>query len=229
MTGKLIVIEGGDGAGKATQAELLMTALRKKKIKTTYFDFPQYDTSFFGNLVGRALKGEFGDFRHLSPYLASLPYMLDRATARQELRAALKKGVVVCNRYTSSSAAFQSTKCDRPKDRKAVLDFIERAEYDELGIPRPDAVIYLHVPPAISFKLIASKDGRNYMNKKKGARDQHETDRSYQVAVADTYLRLARARSDWMLVTCAQDGQILSREEIHSRVMNALAPMLGIS
>ncbi len=70
-----IVLEGGDGSGKGTQAELLRKTLEQSTV-VTMFDFPRYDGSFFGALVGRALKGELGDFKGLSPYLASLPYMI---------------------------------------------------------------------------------------------------------------------------------------------------------
>ena len=222
LKGKLIIIEGGDGAGKATQAELLISALKKAENRVSYFDFPQYEGSFFGALTGRALKGEFGDFRHLSPYFASLAYMLDRHSAVDKLYNALKKGVVVCNRYTPSSVAFQSTKLAKAS-KKAFIEFIEQAEYVELGLPRPTAVIYLNVPPTFSFEMIGQKDRRSYLDRKKSGRDQHETDRRYQSAVVRTYLELARSRPDWHVIECTEKGKLLSREDIHAKVMKVIS------
>ena len=223
--GKLIVIEGGDGAGKATQAKLLIDALKQKSVSVEYLDFPRYDESLFGALTGRALKGEFGDFRHLSPYLASLPYSLDRVAAKDAIKAALGKGIVICNRYTSSNVAFQATKLSG-KARRDFIDFLERAEYDELGLPRPSLVIYLYVPAHIAHELVAGKERRGYLNKKKGARDQHESDHRYQGMVVDTYLHLCRRRLDWKAIVCARKGKLLSREEIHARVMKEVSAHL---
>ena len=81
--GRLIVIEGGDGTGKTTQATLLAKALSSKEHKISTFEFPRYKKSVFADLTARCIKGEFGDFQKISPYLASLPYMLDRVRAKK--------------------------------------------------------------------------------------------------------------------------------------------------
>jgi dTMP kinase len=220
-SGKLIVIEGGDGAGKATQCELLIEALQELGVKVTYFDYPRYDNSFFGALTGRALKGEYGDFRHMHPHLSSLPYMLDRLTSLGDLSVALKKGFAICNRYTTSSMAFQATKF-KGKAREEVAEFIEHAEHDELGMPRPHLVLYLNVDPTFSFEMIAKKDKRNYLDRRKNARDQHEKDRRYQKDVVETYLWLAKTRPGWRVIKCVEDGKLLPREQIHKRIMEEI-------
>lgn len=221
IKGKLIVIEGGDGAGKATQSKLLISALQKRGIFVTYFDYPRYDNSFFGAVTGRALKGEYGDFRHMHPHISSLPYMLDRLTSLMEIREALKKGVAICNRYTTSSMAFQSTKF-KGKAREEMAEFIEKAEHEELGLPRPHLVLYLHVPPTFSFEMIGKKEKRKYLGSKKAARDQHEKDKRYQKDVVGTYLWLAKTRPGWKVVECIENGELLPREQIHERVMDAV-------
>ncbi len=216
---KLIVVEGGDGAGKATQAKLLLEALEKLGVKTTYFDFPRYEDSFFGALTGRALKGDFGDFRHMSPYMSSLPYMLDRAMAKVALYDALRDGVVICNRYTSSNTAFQATKF-RGAARKRFIEFLEHAEYDEIGLPRPELVVYLYVPPKYSKQLVKKKSSRGYLGKKNGARDQHERDQRFQIDVVKTYISLTKARRDWKRIDCCdKKGKLMCPEVIHSMVM----------
>jgi dTMP kinase len=95
QTGKLIVIEGADGAGKATHTALLIEALLKQGYKVTTQDFPRYYTSVYGRLIGEALRGEHGDFLKMSPYLSSLPYALDRMSASKEMKDALKKGTII--------------------------------------------------------------------------------------------------------------------------------------
>lgn len=219
LKGKLLVIEGADGSGKGTQVTLLIKALKAARVPVAVFDFPQYESSIFGKLVGRALKGEFGDFRHMSPFMTSLPYTLDRVLAKDVIKKALKKGVVICNRYTPSNVAYQAAKCTG-NARREVISFLEEAEYKALGLPRPNLVMYLYVPPATSFRLIADKNARGYLGAKKGARDQHEMDRAYQCAVVKVYQTLTSERSDWKLINCAQRGRMLSREAIHELVVN---------
>ncbi len=213
--GKFIVIEGGDGSGKATQAEFLVETLRKSG-EVTYFDFPQYETSVWGALVGQCLAGEFGDFLRMSPYLSSLPYSLDRASAKDALIAALQKGHVVCNRYTPSNIAYQSAKLP-DKEQESFISFIERGEYDEIGLPRPDMVIYLDVSSNISSELILQKAQRSYLTEDV-KKDQHEQEPEYQDRVARVYRKLAAVRLDWHSIPCTENGTLLSRERIKKEV-----------
>lgn len=218
--GKLIVLEGGDGSGKATQAGLLKERLEREGAQVFLFDFPQYETTRAGALAGECLAGKHANFRHLSPYLASLPFTLDRVSARERLLSAFASGVVLTNRYTPSNIAYQSAKL-LPQDRPKFIEFLEGLEYDELGLPRPSAVIYLHVPVSIASDLIARKDARGYLagsadNKK----DQYERDTAYQEEVQKVYLALAAERPDWHRVECTRDGLILSRDEIHQQIYN---------
>lgn len=90
--GKLIIIEGADGTGKATQAELLVEHLKKNHFRVKYYDFPQYHNNFFGDMAARYLRGEYGSFLQSSPYLVSLPYALDRASVAEEMKSWLARG-----------------------------------------------------------------------------------------------------------------------------------------
>jgi len=109
--GKLIVIDGPDGSGKATQARLLRQSLKKFGKTVQKISFPRYSTSFHGDIVGRFLKGEFGEMDKVSPYLISLAYALDRLTARKQINDWLEAGdYIVSDRYTSASMAHQTAK-----------------------------------------------------------------------------------------------------------------------
>ena len=159
---------------------------KQSKPKVAFFDFPQYEKTLAGKLVGRYLKGEFGDPLLLSPYIASLPYALDRIAARDELNKALEKGVVICNRYIPSNIGHQASKLPEDK-RDEFISWLEQMEYGELKLPKPTLVIYLYVPVEISSHLVEKKEARAYIGGEsaKGAKDGHEKDMEYQQKVID--------------------------------------------
>ncbi|TAL48754.1 hypothetical protein EPN83_03065 [Patescibacteria group bacterium] len=220
--GKLIVLEGTDGSGKATQSKLLLRALQRH-LPATLFEFPRYKRSEFGRLIRRSLSGEFGDFLRLSPYLSSLPYMLDRARALPLLLEALKEGHVICDRYTTSNIAYQAAKL-KPLEHRKFISFVENAEYHELGLPTPDVVLFLWVPPRVSRKLLAKREhSRNV------APDQHELEYNFQRSVIKMYTYLAATNPNWRVVRCVDGhGRVLSRDTIHAKVMNVLRRTLKL-
>lgn len=213
--GILIDIEGGDGAGKATQAKLLSESLRAEGRSVELFSFPRYYESTSGKLIGELLSGTHGDFMSIPPYISALPYAMDRATARESIQAALERGaVVICDRYTSSNLAHQSAKL--PKDEQAALvSFIENLEYGDLRIPRPSCVIYLSVPTDVSADLVSKKDARTYTGGE--ARDQAERNMAHQDRTRAAYLRLATEK-DWYVVECAPNNVLRTPEDIHEEV-----------
>lgn len=215
--GKLIVIDGGDGSGKTTQAELLMTYLTKHGVAVKGFDFPRYYSSFHGKMAGRFLAGEFGN--DVSPYLASLAYALDRASAKEEMDAWLSHGgVIVSNRYATSNMAHQGARLPEDK-RPEFLEWIDELEYKQHKIPREDIVIYLHVAWVVSQELTKKKGDRAYLGDRK---DILEADMKHRKASEEMYLTLAKKRKNWVLVECVENGAILPKEKIHERVLSVL-------
>jgi len=215
--GKLIVIDGGDGSGKTTQAELLVDYFEKSQQAVKAFDFPRYYSSFHGKIAGRFLAGEFG--ADVSPYLASLAYALDRASAKEEMDLWLAHGgVIVCNRYATSNMAHQGARLPE-KDRKEFLEWIDELEYKVHKIPREDIVIYLHVPAAVGEELTKKKGERAYLGDRK---DILEADTKHREDSEKMYLSLAKTRENWVLVECVEDGQILPKETIHQKVLAVL-------
>lgn len=217
--GKLIVIDGGDGSGKTTQAELLMTHLKNHGVLVKGFDFPRYYSSFHGQMVGRFLAGEFGSLDAVSPYLASLAYALDRASAKEEMDSWLSHGgVIICNRYATSNMAHQGARLPEEK-RKEFLEWIDELEYKVHKIPREDIVIYLHVPWRAGVELTQKKGERAYLGDRK---DILEADTTHRQASEEMYLQLAKKRKNWVLVECVDDGKILSKEAIHQKILAVL-------
>ncbi|HEV3244778.1 MAG TPA: thymidylate kinase [Candidatus Paceibacterota bacterium] len=205
---KFIVLEGIDGVGKGTQMKLLGERLRKAGVRFTSVSSPRYKTPT-GQLVKRALHGEFGDFVGLNAYLAATPYFLDFAAARADLVAALKKGVVISDRYVSSTSAYHAAKLPQ-KERKAFLDLVDQFMFREFKLPKPDLVLYLDMPVARAQK--------NLRGKKK---DQYEKNVGYQRRVAQVYLQLAK-RKGWRVVPCVKNGRLRSPEEVHELVWKAV-------
>ncbi|MBV9159877.1 MAG: dTMP kinase [Candidatus Kaiserbacteria bacterium] len=210
----LIVLEGIDGAGKATQVKLLSARLKKEGRAASVFSFPRYGTPV-GNIIRESLQGKHGDFRNLDAYLTSIPYALDRAVALPQLQQALKKGPVICDRYTTSALAFGAAKC-KPSERAKFQKFFEDLEYKQLGVPKPDLVLYLSLPTTAAQRLL-SKEGKK--------KDQNERDRAFQKEVARLYEQLAK-RPGWKRVPCVEKGRLLSPREIHERIWREVSKKL---
>ena len=218
--GKLIVIDGGDGSGKTTQAELLLKFLNNKKITVRYYDFPRYYSSFHGKFVGRFLSGEFGMLNQVSPYLASLAYALDRASVREEMDEYLKQGgFIICNRYVTSSMAHQGSRMVK-QEQKKFIEWLDELEYKQHKMPRPDLVVYRYVPWKIGLELTAKKAGkRKYI---KGL-DIAEKDLKHRIESEKMYFFLAKTEKNWLTINCVDKNEkLLSKEEIHKKVVEAI-------
>ena len=109
--GKLIVIDGTDGSGKATQVDLLVEALKKEGRKVKVVDFPEYYSNFFGKFVGHCLSEQHYNFVSVHPKIASVLYAADRFEGKGKIEKWLKEGyTVVANRYASSNQIHQGGK-----------------------------------------------------------------------------------------------------------------------
>lgn len=222
--GKMIVIDGTDGSGKGTQTQLLLGYLEEQKVSNKYIDFPRYYTSFHGKMVGKFLSGELGKLDQINPYLASLIYALDRLAARDEMVDWLEEGnVVVANRYTTSSFAFQTVRVPK-SEQKDFLKWLYRMEYKEHKLPKEDVVLFLYVPVNVSQKLLVKKaksGARRYL--KNGDKDINESDVTYQKKVLRMYLDLAKQYKHWEVIKCVDSkGNILSVAKIHKKIIAVL-------
>ncbi len=217
--GKLIVIEGGDGSGKATQAKMLESAFKKIGRSVCLFSFPRYYDSRAGKLIGELLSGKHGDFMNMSPYVSSLPYVLDRVSAALDVQSKLDDGdIVICDRYSPSNLAHQNAKLP-VGERPAFTEFIEGLEYDELGIPKPTLVVYLSVPADVAYGLVVQKGERGYMAEDGSKRDHAERNIRHQEKTREVYLKFAAERNDWVAIDCAPLGHMRTKEDIHKDVV----------
>jgi len=114
---KLIVIEGIDGSGKSTQIRLLNDHLTKKGFRCEFLHFPRADAPFFGELISRFLRGEFGALDKVDPWLVAMLYAGDRKDASDLIKGWLDKGnIVLLDRYTYSNIAYQCAKLEKKED-----------------------------------------------------------------------------------------------------------------
>lgn len=218
--GKLIVLDGTDGSGKATQTKLLLARLKKEGYKVQTLDFPQYEKNFFGAFIGECLAGEHGDFVSTDPYIASTLYAADRFESKNTITRWLQLGVtVILDRYVSSNQIHQGGKITDSKKRKKFLEWLEKMEYEVFGIPRPDGIIYLDVPVDVSQKLL-SQEGqkRKKVYLKKGQKDIVENSQKYLSDSRAAALLLVKKQNHFLPVICVQRGEMLSRENIAEKV-----------
>ena len=209
--GRLIVIEGGDGSGKATQAKLLLQYLEAHKIPAVHISFPRYE-SHWGKIIEKYLTGEFRDPVMVDPYFSAMLYANDRLAFKDELRRLLEAGkIVVCDRYVPSNIGHQASKVKSQSQREKFIEWLEDLEYGYMGVPREDIVVYLSVPTEVSQKLMKDR-----------VKDRHESNVAYAREVSQVYESLARNKKHWFRVDCAPDAEMRSAEEIHERIVEIL-------
>ncbi len=223
--GKLIVIDGIDGAGKTTQTELLVNYLNSQSIKVRHMKFPQYE-SFYGKMVAQFLRGEFGSLDTVSPYLASLLFALDRSAVRKEMSRLLAEGThIVTDRYISSNIAHQSSKFPDKSDHAKYEAWLKELEYGELKLPEEDIVLFLDMPVKIAQELLKKQSNKKYLN---GKKDIHEDDADHLTQTREEYIRLCNESKKWKRIGCVDEsGALMAPTTIHQNIVGALRQSIG--
>ena len=221
MSGKLIVFEGTDGSGKATQARLLCQRLEREGIPYQEIDFPRYGKPSAA-MVQEYLDGNLGKKPgDVNAYAASLFFSMDRyASYKQDWGDFYEAGgLIVADRYTTSNAVHQASKLPG-SERKAYLDWLFDLEYRLLGLPKPNLVIYLDMPTEITEQMMRRREQTTGTHA-----DIHEQD--------ETYLKNCRANAKeivkacgWSVVDCAEDEKPRTPEDIHAQVYQLVKKLL---
>ena len=218
MTGKLIIIEAGDGCGKATQTAALYQRLKKEGFKVHQVEFPDYDSDSSA-LVRLYLQGAFGmHAEDVNAYAASTFFAVDRyASFRMKWKEWYEKGdIILADRYTTSNMVHQAVKIADPAERDAFLDWLWDFEFVKLGLPVPDQVVFLDVPPAVSSRLLQQRAAGQG-----GVQDIHEQDALYLARCYEAYCLLA-GRYGWQKIRCTENQVMCTVEEIHERIYQSL-------
>lgn len=215
--GKLIVIEGLDGSGKATQTQLLHQSLLQQGINAQKVSFPNYESDSSA-LVRMYLNGDFGkNAGDVNAWAASSFYAVDRyASYHTSWRGFYEGGgTVLADRYTTSNAIHQCAKL--PKQQwEEYISWLEDFEYTKLAIPAPSLVVYLDVEPEVSQSLLTQRYGGE------DKKDIHEKDLEYLLLCREA-AQWCAARLGWHTVKCTQNGAMRTKESILEDVKAAAA------
>ena len=222
MKGKLIVFEGTDGSGKATQARMMAERLKSEGISFREIDFPRYGNPF-AEPARLYLQGVLGRKPgDVSAYAASVLYAVDRfASYKEDWGESYEAGEgILANRYTTSNAVHQASKLP-DEERMSYLDWLFALEYDKLELPEPDLVIYLDLPTDISEQMMRRREAATGTTA-----DIHEQDAAYLRRCRDNARKVANV-CRWRIIDCSEDGQIRTVEDIHSEAWELVREILG--
>ncbi len=227
---KILVIEGTDGSGKETQSKKLLEYLESKDLKVKSYSFPIYNSST-GRIVGGPYLGkkEIGDSffeetsANVDPLVSSLYYAADRRyNFLNEIEEELyKNDVIILDRYTMSNMGHQAGKAKTVEERNKILRFIEKLEFDLCELPRPDEVIFLHMPFEAAKELRKSRE----------AGDGNENSESHLRHAEKTYVDIAKMYN-WHYINCIKTSEykelsdIKSIDEISEEIKNVVDTLL---
>lgn len=219
MKGKLIVIDGTDGSGKATQVNRLMERLSAENISAEQLDFPRYYDNFFGKLIGECLAGEHGDWSAVDPRIASVIYAADRFESRDTIQGWLDAGkMVILDRYVSSNQIHQAGKINDPEQRAEFLSWLDTMEHEVFSLPRPDMIIYLDVSLNQTQRLLSEKNLADKKRYLEGRGDQHENNPEHLENAKQSGLALIAEKNNWQSIVCDPDGEMRTIEDIHEEI-----------
>ena len=221
--GKLIVIEGLDSSGKETQSRLLFERIKQSGKKAGRFEFPNYKSNSSA-LVKMYLAGEFGtEAGSVGAYAASSFYAVDRyATWKKEMELFYNEGgVIVADRYTTSNIIHQAGKIKDSHEKLKYIEWLYDYEFGKLGLPKPDAVIFLHMPVDVSIRLMENR--RN----KAGTEDKDIHERDYEY-LKETYKNAMELMDicGFIRVECCDGEAVRSIEDIHEDIMKIVSSVI---
>lgn len=218
--GKVVVLEGLDGCGKTTQLELAETYLRDLGVNCRAVSFPNY-SSTSGKLVSEYLGGKIPCDGFNGAYAASAMYAVDRYVSYMtDWREFYENGgLILSGRYTTSNAIYQLTKIP-PEQHDKFLEWLMDFEYNKLGLPEPNLVIFLDMPIEVSQRLLEERysiDG--------GKKDIHESNVRYLEECRKSALYTGDI-CGWQFIDCAEDGLPLPIEDVYIKICKYLRALV---
>lgn len=220
----IIVIEGLDGCGKATQAKILADYINEQwqlkpvpNRQVRLISFPAYENDS-STPVKLYLNGKIcSKSDEINAYAASSFYAIDRyITFKQDWQKDVNDDtVIIADRYVTANQLYQAAK-QSDDNMISFIDWLDDYEYNKLGLPRPDVVIMLRIPVETSQKLMLER----YENKDK--RDLHESNIDYLKHIYNVSTKVAK-HCGWNIVDCIdENNELLSREKIAAKIHDIL-------
>lgn len=223
MSGKLIIIEGSDASGKATQTSKLYDRLINEGLNVKKVEYPNYNSESSA-LVKMYLNGDFGDkAEDVNPYIASTFYAVDRyASYKKEWEDFYKNGgIILADRYTTSNMIHQAAKM-QGEEKDKFLNWLYDYEFNMYKLPEPDCVIFLNMPPEFSEKLMKDRANKITGDSRK---DIHESNKEFLINSYNNALYIAD-KYNWSKVDCTENNDIRTIDEIHEEVYKRVKSIL---
>ena len=199
--GKLIVLEGIDGSGKSAQFRRRCARLEQDGIEYNHIVFPRYNEESSA-LIRMYLNGDFGtNPNDVNPYTASTFFAVDRyASYRKDWGSIYENGgIFLSDRYTTSNAVHQG--CKLPDEElPAFFSWLTDLEYNKMGLPEPDLVLYLDVDLETSIARMRRREEKTHTHA-----DIHEKDLDYLRRCLHTADRAADYYG-WTRIPFQKDG-----------------------
>lgn len=222
--GKFIVIDGLDGSGKGTQSELLCKRFEEAGYKVRLLSFPMYESES-SRLVRMYLGGELGEHpEDTNAYAASSFFAADRYVSyRTDWKKDIEDPatVVIANRFTTANAVHQLSKMPR-EDWDSFLEWLWDYEYEKLGVPRPDLVLYLEMTPEISMALVSHRSAETGQVKDIHELDPMHLENSYKAAIYSS------EKLGWERIRCFDGDKPLSIGKISEMITEKVSIAFGI-
>lgn len=233
--GRVIVVEGGDGAGKQTQVKMLVDRLRSENFPVETLDYP-HDSAGYGVLIRELLSGKMGNIREVNPLIFAALYGLNRHSTLPLLKYWIQRGKnILLDRYMTANFGHQASKYEKDEERIAAINTLRAFELKWLNLPDADKVFYLNLPPDFAFRAMQQDTTRREL-------DMHElAGIEYKNNVRKSFLWCCSTFSEtWTEVPCVNNyvegGKMASadndtatrftREEVHKNIYEHVAPLL---
>ena len=214
MSGRILSLEGLDGSGKTTQADALCRVLTERGLPYRRIKFPDYSDPS-STLVKMYLAGELGGQADaVNAYAASSFYAVDRFASfvRYWQSDYLQGTHMVTDRYVTSNFIYQMPKLPRA-EWESYICWLQDYEYEKLGLPRPDRVLFFDMPIEVSQELLTKR----YEGPEE-KKDLHEKDREYLKKCRECALYTAE-RLGWAVINCVENDHPKTIASIHGEVL----------
>jgi len=218
--GKIIVIEGTDSSGKETQTQELYKKLKEEGYNVRKLTFPNYESPAC-EPVKMYLAGEFGKTAlDVNPYPISTMFAIDRyASFKKDWEKFYKEGgIIITDRYVQSNMIHQGSKIENKKLKTDYIQWLEDLEFNKIGIPRADLVIFINMPLKFARKLMAKRNNKITGEKEK---DIHEKDEFYMEKSYINACEISKVRK-WKEIKCEKEDKLKTIEEISKDIYHVV-------
>jgi dTMP kinase len=221
--GKLINLEGLDGAGKSSQIKEICNYLDSIGKTWKYIHFPMYGENEFSNIISMFLRGDLGDNDKVDPLFVANIYAMDRYKYKPMLYKHLDQyDYVILDRYVFSNMAFQGAKYDDNNRKESIVKWIDDFEFKFLVLPYPDVIIYFDLPIDVIKERLTKRDDEEDREYLQGKKDIHEADLGFQSKVRQIYLGLEDFENFNIVKCLDDDGVVLNPQDLFNKYLDLI-------